>query len=326
MSSNPMAKRSQMQAVSRAVWAYVAPVNRSNEAITPFDPALQGQFDVNAPPAPFLLLGCVENFKRSSATRYEPLRTGAHGSLTATYRTQPDARAEFDVPQWGKLQMALSSGAQQINVLETAAGSAAQASGGSAVPASRVQDGSTAIELLLMPDQLVNFNSGDIVAVDCDYSGTTGYIGCGASAAYLSAALDPVAHVDLVRRVTLNVSRVEARTGMSLLLTQPLPAAPNSSMGVQKVIAFVDREGSSFFQEWSVLIVVPADSGGRVCFYYPRMQAAASAREQSQEIASPLFTPMLHVSLQALPVTDPNDGESVLCYRSYFPAASAAVY
>jgi hypothetical protein len=28
----------------------------------------------------------------------------------------------------------------------------------------------------------------------------------------------------------------------------------------------------------------------------------------------------------ALPFTDTNDGQTVLCYRSYFPAAMAAVY
>jgi hypothetical protein len=27
-------------------------------------------------------------------------------------------------------------------------------------------------------------------------------------------------------------------------------------MGVQRVVAFVDREGSSFFQEWSGLFVI----------------------------------------------------------------------
>ena len=88
---------------------------------------------------------------------------------------------------------------------------------------------------------------------------------------------------------------------------------------------FVDREGSSFFQEWSGLFIVAPDSGGRACFYYPRLQPAAGAWETRQEFAAPLFSHMLHVSLHALPTTDLNDNETVLCYRSYFPAPNAAV-
>jgi hypothetical protein len=131
--------------------------------------------------------------------------------------------------------------------------------------------------------------------------------------------------IDFVRRITFNISRVSAKTSSSLLLAEPLIAVPATGMGVQKVVAFVDREGSSFFQEWSGLFVVAPDSGGRSCFFYPRLQPAASGCETRQEFAAPLFNHMLHVSLHALPTADSNDGETVLCYRSYFPAPTAAV-
>ena len=97
-------------------------------------------------------------------------------------------------------------------------------------------------------------------------------------------------------------------------------------MSVQRILAFVDREGSSFFQEWSGLFVVPSDSGGRACFYYPRLQVAAGGHETRHELAAPLFGHMLHASLRALPASDANDGETVLCYRSYFPAQGAVGY
>ena len=131
--------------------------------------------------------------------------------------------------------------------------------------------------------------------------------------------------MDYIRRVTFNISRVAAKTSSALTLAPPLIANPVvPGMSVQRVIAFVDREGSSFFQEWSGLFVVPADSGGRACFYYPRLQVAAGGHETRQELAAPLFSHMLHASLHALPTTDANDGETVLCYRSYFPAKGAA--
>jgi hypothetical protein len=167
----------------------------------------------------------------------------------------------------------------------------------------------------------------DIVAVDADYTGQTGYVGAGAPAAYLASALDPGTHVDFLRRVTFNISRVAAKTSSALTLAQPLitdPIVPG--MSVQRVMAFVDREGSSFFQEWSGLFVVPADSGGRACFYYPRLQVAAGGHESRQELAAPLFSHMLHASLRALPAMDANDGETVLCYRSYLPAKGAMGY
>ena len=51
-----------------------------------------------------------------------------------------------------------------------------------------------------------------MVAVDWDYKGETGYVGSGAPGAYLAAALDAATHVDFIRRVTFNVSRVSNKT------------------------------------------------------------------------------------------------------------------
>jgi hypothetical protein len=92
----------------------------------------------------------------------------------------------------------------------------------------------------------------------------------------------------------------------------------------------VDREGGSFFQEWSGLFVAEEESGGRVCFYYPRLSPSKTSgkavREDFPTIKNPLSAISLRTSFLALPYTDENDGQTVLCYRSYFPAAMAAVY
>ena len=325
MSSNPYAKRSQMAPAARAVRAYAAPVNRVSGATIAFDPAAPGGFDLDSPPAPWIDLGWVEDFKRASATKYEALRTGPHSNLTAQYRLQPEARVEFELLTWGKVQLALSSGTQQMNVLAEQANDPPQPSGGQAIPASPVQSGSTPSSIVLTSDQLALYSVGDIVAVDVDYNGQTGYLGTWAPGSYLASPLTGPEYVDLVRRVTFNVSRVCAISGSALQLAEPLLTQPTTNMGVQQVVAFVDREGSSFFQEWSCLFIVAPDSGGRSCFYYPRLQPAAGASETQQEFASPLFSHQLHVCLRALPTTDTNDNETVLCYRSYFPAANAAV-
>jgi len=44
------------------------------------------------------------------------------------------------------------------------------------------------------------------------------------------------------------------------------------------------------------------------------------------EVSSPISALALHATFIALPHTDPNDGQIAICYRSYFPAATAALY
>src|SRR5438552_12874434 len=50
---------------------------------------------------------------------------------------------------WGKLQMALASGAQHMNVLACDPNTSAQPSGGTPLPASAVLTGSTALQIVL---------------------------------------------------------------------------------------------------------------------------------------------------------------------------------
>jgi hypothetical protein len=122
---------------------------------------------------------------------------------------------------------------------------------------------------------------------------------------------------------------VVGKTSDSLVLGQPLlGGTPAANASVQKVVAFVDREGGSFFQEWSALLVWPEEGGGRICLHYPRLmpRANAGAPEAVVEVAQPLAARALRASFLALPSVDANDGEAVVCYRSYFPASSAAVY
>jgi hypothetical protein len=308
-----------------AVRGYAVPIDRSTGTTMPFDPSVQGEFDLDLPPTPFLDLGWVENFKRSSATKYETLRTGPQSTLTTQYRAEFDAGIEFDFPSWGKLQMAMAGGGQQINVLATPTTSLPQNSGGVPAPAVYVQDEATKAELPLAAGDLANFQAGDMVAVDWDYKGQAGYIGSGAPGMFLAAGLDATSHVDLIRRVTFNVSRVSNVTASSLVLGEMLIGGAQTGMGVQKIAALQDREGGSYFQEWAGLFVVVGAAGGRMCFYYPRLQPAASTTEVQQEIEAPLFSNMLHAKLRAMPTVDPNDGETVLCYRSYFPAKTARV-
>jgi len=368
MSTTPL--RPAMVPVTRQMRAYFAPVNRSSETPTIFDPASAGVFPLDSPPAPWLDLGWIDDFERYYDTPTDAVRSGPNALPTTQFRGPLEARVEFDFREWGKLQMALAGGSEHMNVLATTPGAAPAPSGGTPVPGVAVQAGSTASEIILGLGAVAQFAPGNLVAVDVDYQQQIGYVGSGISAAYVSNPADVNNDPNYVRRVTFNVGRVVEVTATALILAQPLlSGAPPSGASAQVVVAFVDREGGSFFQEWSALFVAEPESGGRVCFYYPRLspnpgaspsglslkaganwkppktavmtqtsataQAATTAanasskkftREGFAEITRPLASLGLHASFLALPFTDTNDGQTVLCYRSFFPAPMAALY
>ena len=62
--------------VARRVRAYFAPVNRATQTPVLFDPAEQGWFNLDSPPAPWIDLGWIQNFTRKSASKTSPILTG----------------------------------------------------------------------------------------------------------------------------------------------------------------------------------------------------------------------------------------------------------
>ena len=368
MSTSPL--RPAMVPVTRQIRAYFAPVNRTTEMPTIFDPAANGVFALDSPPAPWLDLGWIEGFERYYDTPPDVVRSGANALPAIQFRGALEARVEFEFREWGKLQMALAGGSEHMNVLATSPSAAPAPSGGTPIAGAAVMGGSTASQIVFGTGAVNAFAPGNLIAVDVDYQQQIGYVGSGIAAAYVSNPAAVNRDLNYVRRVTFNVGRVVEVTATSVILAQPLPAGvPAVGASAQVVAAFVDREGGSFFQEWSALFVAEPESGGRVCFYYPRLSpnpgagpggaglksgaggkppksgggakahATAKAqgnsvrgssqkflREDFEEISKPLTAVGLHASFIALPFTDTNDGQTVLCYRSYFPAAMAAVY
>jgi hypothetical protein len=352
-----------MVPITRQMRAFFAPVSRTSETPTVFDPGVCGMFPLNSPPAPWVDVGWIDNFVRSHETPTDAVRSGANAIATMQFRGPVEARVEFDFRHWGKLQMALAGGSEHMNVLAPATGGTSGPSGGTPATAIAVQAESTASEIVFGPGVGNIFTPGCLIAVDVDYQQQTGYVGSGIAAAYVSSPAAVKQDVNYVRRVTFNVGRVAEVSSTSVLLAQPLlGGAPPTGASAQVVVAFVDREGGSFFQEWSALFVAEEESGGRVCFYYPRLSpnpgarssgvswgttssatkttgtvssgamknvktpTGAFAREGLAAIERNLSAMTLRGSFIALASTDPNDGQMVLCYRSYFPAAMAGVY
>jgi len=310
-----------MSPVMRRVRAYFAPVNRAAMQATIFDPAQSAAFALDAPPAPWVDLGWIASFTRKCETKVEPVRTGAPAFTQLQTRTEVDATVEFRFESWRKLQLALAAGTQQMNLLKPASGTAAEGSGGTAIAAVALSStvASTATVLQLAPTDADTFSVGELIAVDVDYTGETGYVGSGVSGAYVQTA---PTDVDYVRRVTLNVGRIavigSGTTAGAVTLEAPLLAgAPTSAMKVNGLVGFCDREGSSFFQEWSALFVGEGSQGERVFWFYPRLQTLSGIAEAESPAGGGYEQLRLSAAFRALPVKDPVDGETVICFRSY---------
>jgi hypothetical protein len=313
--------------VTRRVHAYFAPVNRATEAPVLFDPAEQGRFSLNAPPSPWIDLGWTQNFARKSVSKSAPLLTGIPAAALEQVRTSLEAEVSLEFLSWTKLTMALATSAQHMNLLVPASGAAGAADGGAAATAVTPQSGSTASSIVLTAGDTAQFSPGSLIACDVDYAGQTGYVGSPVAGAYVRTALSDV---DYIRRVTFNVALVTAVSAGTLELAAPLPGGiPAAGAKVQALTGFVDREGGTFYQEWSALFVLEGAQGERVFFHYPRLQPMMGTAEAITPLDAKNKGAYQRVTLQAqfraLPVTDSLDGERVLCYRSFLPAANALI-
>jgi hypothetical protein len=310
--------------VTRRVRAYFAPVTRSTATPTIFDPSEQGGFSLDNPPPPWISLGWIQDFTRKATSKTSAVLSGIPAAALEQVRETVQAQMSLQFLSWTKLTMALATGSQHMNLLAPATGATPAADGAQASPAVVPQTGSTASSILLVETDAAKFTTGSIIAMDVDYTGQTGYVGSPISGAYVRQALTDV---DYIRRVTFNVALVSQVNSTGLTLAEPLPGgAPATAAKLQRITGFVDREGGSFYQEWSGLFVMQGSQGERIFFHYPRLQTMTGADEEATPLAGknprgPARV-LLKAQFLALPVTDPLDGERIVCYRSFLPAAN----
>ena len=312
MSTPALVMQPSLPPAVRRVRGYFAPVNRLTATPTMFDATTVSSFDPDAPPAPWVDLGWLNGFARTSGTKLQVVESGAPGTILLQGRQSIGASVCMTFERWSKLTMALTCGAQQTNVLETGTNPVAIAAA------------SSTASFLSTPNGAGTIQAGDMIAVDADYSGQTGYLGAGASAAYLATAIG--SDVNWIRRMTLNVARVTAVTGTGLQVAEPLLAGvPAQGMQAQQIVALQDREGGTFFQEWSGLFCMQGEQGDALFFYYPRLQTSGGPAETVTPLTAPLSQLLLNGHFVALPVVDHTDGSQVCCYRTYLPCANAQV-
>ena len=314
--------------VVRGVRMLVAPVDRVTRHALIFDPAVQGRFAAGTTPAGWYDVGPVSDLHRDAETGFAEVWSGAPAVLKTRARARVTAGLQCTFASWSKLAMGLSCGSQQMNLLRLAAIAGHAYSGGSAEPATALLPGSTASVLQLPAGSSVA--AGDIVVVDDDYAATVGYVGAGISGSCVPSPEAVGFDAHYTRRVSWNVARVLSVTAgvsaMTVTLAAPLLAGvPTATMKLGVLTGFVDRLGSSFVSEWSVLLVMDGVQGDRVLLHYPRLQIAPGAAEVMDDLATGLQRWRMRAAFHALPVTDTNDGSAALCFRSYLPAPMRTV-
>jgi hypothetical protein len=253
----------------------------------------------------------VQNFVRKSASKSVAVMTGAPAAALTQVRESVEAMVSLEFLSWTKLTMALATGSQHMNVVQG--------------PAAAAQNGSSATFIAMSASDAASFSARQIVAVDCDYAGQTGFVGSPVAGAYVR---QPLSDADYMRRVTFNVGMIAKADQSGITLADPLPGGvPAAGAKVQAVSGFVDREGGAFRQEWSALFVVEGTLGEKIFYYYPRLQPCAEAEETALPLTSKgrLARVALKAQWLALPVDDPLDGERAVCWRTFVPAANAYV-
>jgi len=322
--------RKPMILVGSGFRGFFAPfVQGATPAPTLFDPARQGRFDTNVTPAGWVDLGWIDQFRRSPSGRVGQIRSGYRGAVRAQYRGEIGSAVEFEFREWGKLQMALATGTTHFNILEAAAGSAQQPVGGTPNAAVALGSGSTASVIELATGGGAQFQAGEMIVVDVDYTGQAGYVGSGIQASFVPAAA--VTDVNYIRRVSFNVGLIQSVGADTLTLEQPLlGGVPSASAKVQAVTGFASREGSSFIQSWSAVFVVDTADGAQLYYYYPQLSVSSEREDGSFDVenagAAQVRGYSLRAEFNALAFEDPVDGETVVCYRGFFPAPGSQAY
>ena len=157
--------------ITRRVRAYFAPIDRTAGVPAGFDAALNAGWVLDAPPAPWLDLGWVSGFVRTSESKVLEVDAGSPAAVQVQARQRIGAAVQCQFTSWSRLAMALATGSDSVNLL--APGSAALGLGAGSNASVLYVNGSSQL------------NAGSCVVVDVDYSGQTGFVGAGASGSFV---------------------------------------------------------------------------------------------------------------------------------------------
>lgn len=332
---------------------YFAPYNialGSGVANTAVGPTIlnlmAGPFNSNAPTGfGFIDLGWIKDFKLTPESKIGQVRSGYRGAIRAQYRGQVGESFEFKFREYGRLQYRLATGTNVINLLAGANASTTigpiSASGAVTLTVSAYTAGTDPYGVGgsgVAPTLTVGsapsgagIGVGSYIVCDQDYSPATyGIVGDAGVPVFQNAVTDP----DYIRKNSDYVSRVTGVAGNVLTLDQPFvgggsgnpaPIGPGSvTYKVQAILGWAAREGGTFISEWSGLFLMNTIDNAQIAVYYPHISIV-----QNRDVAASwaienvgttdLGGYELDAQYQALAFDDPEDGETVVGYKAFYP-------
>lgn len=341
--------------------AYFAPFNQQ-QAVTSnstsvgptiYDLQVTGQWiDGTGQPAGWFDLGYVKNFKFTPGSKTGNVMTGYRGAIRAKYRAETSEKLSVLFMEQTRTVMRLATGTQVFNLLKSTAsaslvgplsssGVAAVAMGASGyMPSSTVAGASFGLPTLFVPaGSGANFPAGTYIVCDQDYNNTTyGFVGDAGANVFKGAVTD----VDFIRKTSDYVACVQQViptivSGQDgLVLTEAFMGGGNSAPGatattypqpgakVQAITGYASREGGTYISEWSAIFVLQTVEGSQYLWYYPRLapDQFQGFTDENLQNATSLQTSGVNASFDSLAFDDPEDGETVVAYRAYYPAPS----
>lgn len=325
-----------------APWDYIAAQNTSTGGPNILDLEKQGPFNLasvgsgfaSTLPAGWSDCGWIKEFKATPQSKIGQVRSGYRGAVRAQYRGQVGLQFDFKFKEAGRLQWKLSTGTQVFNILATNVSSPSTTSpiGSPGQPAVSM----TTYSVISGSAQLTvasasGFSVGQYIVADIDYTpGTSGRLGENGTFAFPNAVTD----VDYIRKASDFVARVTAIQGNVLSLDQPFvgggsPAATNGTppagSKVQVVDGWTSREGGTFIQEWSGLVISDTIDGAQIALYFPHISISQFAEFPNWAIENIGTTDMtgydLYATFETLAFDDPIDGETICGYHAFYPNA-----
>jgi hypothetical protein len=193
------------------------------------------------------------------------------------------------------------------------------------------------------------FPAGTYIVCDQDYDQSTfGYVGDAGVNVYSGSQPQDV---DFIRKTSDYVAMVVASVSGSnaLILNAPffgggnnptVGVTPNTgpqsaakvvgglgTAKVQAISGFASRGGGTTINEFSMIFVLDTQDGAQIVLYYPRLgpDTYGGFDEGNLPNVSALKGYDANTSMMALAYDDPIDGETVTCYRAYFPRVSPSI-
>jgi hypothetical protein len=345
--------------------AYFAPFNQqqavatANTSIGPtiYDMQVTGRF-IDTPtgtPAGWFDLGWIKNFKFTPGSKTGNVMTGYRGAIRAKYRAETSEKMSVLFMESSRTVLRIASGTQVFNLLKSTAtasltgplsssGIAAVAMGASGYqPSSPVAGASFGLPTLFVPaGSGAAFAAGTYIVCDQDYNNTSyGFVGDAGANVFQGAVSD----VDFIRKTSDYVacvsqvipSIVSGQDGLVLTAAfmgggNSLPnvtanTAPTTGAKVQAIIGYAAREGGTYISEWSAILVLQTVEGSQYMFYYPRLapDQFQGFTDENLQNATSMQTSGVTASFDSLAFDDPEDGETIVAYRGYYPAPSHTI-